>query len=198
MPAKNKRSLWFLLLVLFLLMNFAGAYWVYQYWQFPTKKAKIEKAKYKAFGVNIPTNYFIYGVDVSNYQQYIHWSAVKQMNIQHIKIDFVFIKATEGLNDVDKLFKLNWKNAAENNITKGAYHYFVATKNGKLQTEHFIKNVHLQKGDLPPVVDAENLYDQPVWLMKQRLKECLQTIQAYYKVKPIMLYVCPFLSNKSE
>jgi len=159
---------------------------LYRYWQIKAKKARAEKALYKAFGVNVPTNYLLHGIDVSNHQQYIHWPAVKQMNVQNIKIGFVFIKATEGLNDADKSFPFNWKTAAENNITKGAYHYFLATKSGKAQAANFIKTVVLQKGDLPPVVDAEDLYGQPVWLMKQRLKECLQAIEAYYKVKPII------------
>ncbi|MBA4196978.1 MAG: glycoside hydrolase [Chitinophaga sp.] len=186
MPSRKRRGLLLLFIVAFFLLNIAGGYFLYEYWQFKTKKAKAEKALYKAFGVNIPTNYLIYGIDVSNHQQYIHWPAVKQMSIQNIKIGFVFIKATEGLNDADKSFKYNWKSAVENNITKGAYHYFLATKNGKAQAENFIKNVQLKKGDLPPVVDVEDLYSQPVGLMKQRLKECLQTLEAYYKVKPII------------
>lgn len=141
---------------------------------------------YNAFGIAVPGNYTIHGIDVSAHNQKIGWKAVKQMNIKGISINFAFVKATEGLEDVDKRFSYNWQKLAEHNITKGAYLFFLATKSGKLQAENFIKTVTLQKGDLPPVVDIEELYGVKPDSMRLRLLECLQTLENHYGVKPII------------
>jgi lysozyme len=141
---------------------------------------------YNAFGIDVPGNYTIHGIDVSAHNQKIGWKAVKQMNIKGISINFAFVKATEGLEDVDKRFSYNWQKLAEHNITKGAYLFFLATKSGKLQAENFIKTVTLKKGDLPPVVDIEELYGVKPDSMKLRVLECLQTLETHYGVKPIV------------
>src|SRR5437868_10944806 len=87
--------------------------------------------KYPAFGIEIPQNYKLHGIDVSHYQRLIDWQDVKNMQVKDVKIGFVFIKATEGVEDVDEQFRRNWLKAEETGIVKGAYHYFVAGKNGK-------------------------------------------------------------------
>src|SRR4028119_106148 len=56
---------------------------------------------YREFGIPMPTHYGIHGIDVSRYQQRISWPAVKAMNVHGIRLDFAFIKATEGTNRVD-------------------------------------------------------------------------------------------------
>ena len=83
---------------------------------------------YPAFGIEIPPNYQIHGIDVSRYQQIINWEDVKEMQVKNIKIGFAFIKATEGTDRVDPQFRRNWLNAEKENIPKGAYHYFIADK----------------------------------------------------------------------
>ena len=55
------------------------------------------------------------------------------MEVDSIKIGFAFIKATEGVDNVDAQFERNWLHAGEENIPKGAYHYFVAGKSGIAQ-----------------------------------------------------------------
>ena len=141
--------------ILILLVSFAiilfGAMFYLQY----RLEKRSEQTFYKAYGIAIPNNYKMNGIDVSKYQSHIYWTSVKQMKIDSISIDFAFIKATEGLSDVDAMFKKNWLLSRQNNIPHGAYHYFIATKNGKQQAKSFIKNVKLQKGDLPPVLDVE-------------------------------------------
>ncbi len=149
-------------------------------------QAEVNFKRYEAFGIDIPVNYSIHGIDVSKHQDNIHWPAVRKMNVKGIEIGFAFIKATEGIESVDKHFAFNWKHAGLNDIPKGAYHYFLATKNGQSQAINFIKTVRLQKGDLPPVVDVEELYGVNPRQMKQELKACLQSLELYYKVKPII------------
>jgi lysozyme len=142
--------------------------------------------RYQAFGIEIPTNYAIHGIDVSKYQDVIDWESVKGMNVEGIQLQFAFIKATEGNNDRDRYFKRNWRGARDAGMTRGAYHFFIATKSGKTQAENFIKHVELQPGDLPPVLDVEQSYGVPNKKLRLRVKEWMETVKAYYGVTPIL------------
>ena len=140
---------------------------------------------YPAFGIEIPPNYTIHGIDVSRYQQLINWADVKNMQVENIKIGFAFIKATEGVDKVDAQFERNWLHAEEENIPKGAYHYFVANKSGVAQANNFIQIVKLKQGDLPPVLDVEDA-NGSVPDIQQKIKDWLQKVEEQYHVKPII------------
>ena len=153
------------------------------------KDESIRKAKfirYPAFGIDIPESYSIHGIDVSRFQSYIDWPSVKEMKVQDVRISFAFIKATEGLGNVDKQFKRNWKKAAEAGVTRGAYHFFLPTKSGKIQAQNFIKTVKLEPGDLPPVLDIEQLYGVKPEKMRKEVQDWLTIVEDYYGVKPIL------------
>ena len=62
---------------------------------------------YTAFGIDIPANYSIHGIDVSRYQQRISWPDVKAMNVQNVHIGFAFLKATEGSDMADEQYRNN-------------------------------------------------------------------------------------------
>jgi lysozyme len=156
---------------------------------------KSENTFYKAFGITIPTKFKINGIDVSKHQGYIYWASVKKMKIDSIRIDFAFIKATEGISDVDGMFKRNWEITKKNNITRGAYLYFIATKDGKQQANNYIKNVKLEKGDLPPVIDVEENYNVDKKTLQKRLSDCISTLQNKYSVKPILYSNVDFYNN---
>ncbi|MBV4357761.1 glycoside hydrolase family 25 protein [Pinibacter aurantiacus] len=143
-------------------------------------------ARYPEFGIDIPYNFTIHGIDVSKYQRDIDWAEVKAMNVDNIQIGFTFIKATEGLGNVDGYFKQNWRDAKKAEVIRGAYHFFLATKSGKAQAENFINTVQLETGDLPPVLDVEQAYGVSGDKVRQRVKEFLDTIHEYYGVMPII------------
>jgi lysozyme len=148
-----------------------------------------EKAKftrYPEFGIEIPTEYGIHGIDVSRYQDIIAWEEVKAMKVNNIQMGFTFIKATEGVGNTDPQFRRNWRKAKSNEIVRGAYHFFIATKDGKTQAEHFIRKVELEPGDLPPVLDVEQRYGVSKTQLQREVKEWLITVEAYYHVKPII------------
>jgi lysozyme len=162
------------------------------------KLIKITHAKfvrYPAFGIDIPESYEIHGIDVSKYQDYIDWPSVAEMKVNDVRIGFAFIKATEGLGNVDRQFKRNWKKAKEAGIARGAYHFFLPTKSGKIQAKNFISNVHLEPGDLPPVLDIEQLYGVKPEKMRKEVQDWLTTVEEYYKVKPIIYTYVNFYSR---
>jgi lysozyme len=147
---------------------------------------KVKIVRYPEFGIAIPENYSIHGIDVSRYQEMIVWEEVKKMKVKNIQLGFSFIKATEGADDTDPLFGRNWKKAKENGIVRGAYHFFIASKDGKLQAENFISKVELESGDLPPVLDIEQMNGVSVADLQKEAKKWLETAENYYKIKPII------------
>ncbi len=142
--------------------------------------------RYKEFGIDIPTNYEIHGIDVSKYQQDIDWDLVKQMKVKNVAIGFAFIKATEGTSMVDARFRDNMEDIKAAGIVRGAYHFFIGSKSGKLQAENFMEAVQLKKGDLPPVLDVEQANGASVLDMQQRIADWLTMIEKKYKTKPII------------
>lgn len=150
---------------------------------------------YPNFGIDLPEGYKIHGIDVSNYQGIINWSRVAAMRDKDVDIDFAFIKATEGIKSVDRRFKRNWQEAKTANVKRGAYHFFLATKSGRLQAQNFIKTVKLEPGDLPPVLDVEELYGVRPDSMRSRVASWLRTVEAAYGVKPIIYTGASFYKN---
>ena len=168
--------------IIFIIIVAAAIFGGYEWWQ--NRKAKF--VRYPAFGIPIPENYAVHGIDVSKYQQTIAWDVVKEMKVNKVDIRFAFIKATEGIGNTDPQFRRNWKKSKEAGIIRGAYHFFLATKDGREQAENFIKTVELKPGDLPPVVDVEQSYGVSNAVLKKELKEWLAIAENHYGVKPII------------
>jgi len=179
---KKKKTLgWFITLSVFaaaLFILFLAYLWY--------DSSEPEFVSYAEFGIPIPADYQIHGIDVSKYQHRISWEAVRNMQVHDIRIGFAFIKATEGKRNVDSYFKRNWEKAKEAGIVRGAYHFFIASKDGREQAEHFISKVKLESGDLPPVLDVEQTFRQPPALLRKRISDWLLAAEAYYGVKPII------------
>lgn len=156
--------------------------WTYEWWQ----GRRAAYIRYDEFGIDIPTNYTVHGIDVSKYQKLIDWSSVKAMEVDDVRISFAFIKATEGNINEDRFFARNWRKAKQANLTRGAYHFFIATKSGRTQAENFISTVEIEPGDLPPVLDVEQNFGVPSVKIRQRVKEWLSIVEEYYGVRPII------------
>lgn len=187
----NKSTGYALLFILFIAVCAMLSYWYYA-----TRKISEAKfAHYPAFGIDLPGNYEIHGIDVSRFQSFIDWPSVKRMQVKDVKIGFSFMKATEGLGNVDRQFRRNWKKAREAKMIKGAYHFFLANKSGKAQAYNFISTVNLGPGDLPPVLDVEQLYGVKPEKMRKEVKAWLQVVEEYYGVKPIIYTYATFYST---
>ncbi len=189
--AKRKQHIFrlFILLVVLVVLAATAIYYITGYLNRP------RFVRYPAFGIDIPVSFTMHGIDVSRYQDNIDWADVKAMQVQNIKIDFAFVKATEGLDGVDETFRRNWFNAKKAGIPRGAYHFFNAGKSGKAQAENFIATVSLGKGDMPPVLDVEQTNGASVTDIQQRVKDWLEMIQQHYKIKPIIYTNVDFYDN---
>jgi lysozyme len=147
---------------------------------------KAAMARYREFGIPIPSGYAIHGIDVSRYQQVINWKEVKNMEMAGVKIGFVFIKASEGETDEDRHFRRNWKKTKEQGIARGAYHYFHPQKDAAIQAYNYLDLVTLEKGDLPPVLDVEERYGASAEVLRKRIKIWLDKVELKTGVKPII------------
>ena len=150
---------------------------------------------YPGFQIEIPQGYTIHGIDVSKYQRTINWKEVGNMEVNGVKVGFAFIKATEGVGNVDEQFRRNWLKAEQENICKGAYHFFIAGKSGKKQAANYIEIVSLKKGDLPPVLDIEQAYGVSALEIKKEVSDWLMVVEKQYGVKPLIYTNIDFYKN---
>jgi lysozyme len=141
---------------------------------------------YPNFGIAIPAGYNTHGIDVSRYQKEVDWEQVSKMTDKGQKISFAIMKATEGTHLTDRYFKTNWNNISDYPLIRGAYLYFHPNKSGKAQASHFISTVDLQSGDLPPVVDIEEVNGTSKNNIKKSLQECLDELEKKFEKKPII------------
>ncbi len=130
--------------------------------------------------------YELHGIDVSHYQGNIDWKKLEEQ-----KVDFAFIKATEGSSYVDECFYQNWQDAQQTNICMGAYHFFSFDSPGEMQAAHYIETVGDLSKKLSPVIDIEyygNKIQNPPDKedVYRELGKLLADLETQYQVKPII------------
>ncbi|MGX9706747.1 glycoside hydrolase family 25 protein [Laceyella tengchongensis] len=128
--------------------------------------------------------YQVKGFDVSHHQGDIDWHMVRA---EH-DFRFVFIKATEGQDFIDKRFKENWREAKKQGLLVGAYHFFSMQSLGARQANNFIRTVPKEPDSLPPVIDVEIHLNHDRRKVHRELLVLSQRLEQHYGQKPI-LYV---------
>lgn len=128
----------------------------------------------------------LFGVDLSHYQGEIDWSKVHYIN-DSVPIAFLIIRATMGTDGLDSTFLSRWETIKSKSIIRGAYHYYRPNQHSLSQAKQFKMHVDLKPGDLPPILDIENLSTvQSVEQLKLGVKRWLDDIEAHYGVTPII------------
>ncbi len=134
-----------------------------------------------------PEGYEIHGIDISHYQGDIDWSKLKTAKIKNSPVKFILIKSTEGSNKLDENFNDNFYQARENGFIRGAYHFWSNRTSPRQQAYYFLKQVHLEDGDLPPVLDVEHKQKNKSNEEFQRdILTWLHIVEDKYHVKPII------------
>ena len=161
-------------------------------------------------GARIPPGAFIYGIDISYYQDKVEWDSLMVMtdakgrtisSITHAKdvrpVSYVLIKATEGVSMKDRMFSSHWKEAEKKNVRRGAYHFFRSSKDPLQQAGHFIETVgNLRYKDLPPVLDIETIHKG---CSREELNSkaliWLKEVESHYGRKPIVYSGASFIED---
>lgn len=133
-----------------------------------------------------PEGYNVRGIDISHYQTDIKWEKLRNASINNDPVRFVIIKATEGQELYDDDFNDNFFRAKENDFIRGAYHFFVPGVDAAKQARFYLHQVHLQPGDLPPVLDIEKDGKLPKKQLQKDVKKWLDIVEQEYGVKPIL------------
>lgn len=94
---------------------------------------------------------YIRGIDVAAWEPNINWQKVRAQEIR-----FAFIKASQA-DFTDRLFDSHWAGAKQAGVLRGAYHFLDPRVDSRIQAETFLSKVKLESGDLPPVLDLEEL-----------------------------------------
>lgn len=138
--------------------------------------------------VSYPEGFEIHGIDISHHQGKIDWAELKDRGmIDRFPVRFIMIKATEGATQTDENFKDNFYQAREYGFTRGAYHFYSVHTPARAQAEHFLRQVKLENGDLPPVLDVEHKpKNQTDNEFKASVLEWLDIVEKHYHVKPIL------------
>lgn len=135
------------------------------------------------------------GIDISRYQPEIDWSAVAGSGVQ-----FCFIKATEGGQDVDPLFKEHWDEAAKAGLLRGAYHFFRPQAPVAAQLDVFTRTLGpLETGDLRPALDFEGASGwtgMPPARRTQLALSMLEGVENRLGVTPVV-YMSPWFASQN-
>lgn len=124
------------------------------------------------------------GIDVSKFQGNIDWKRVaNDKNIQ-----FVYIKASEGVSSVDSRYHENFKQAKKAGLRVGSYHFFLGWKPAKDQFDNFKRSVNKSQQDLIPMVDVELTGNKTISreVLQQRLDEFMQLVKEEYGKYPLL------------
>ena len=135
-----------------------------------------------------PEGYEIHGIDISHYQGNINWDRLRSNAlIDGCPLRFIIVKATEGSSRIDPNFADNFYQVREYGFIRGAYHFWSIRSSARSQAYFFLKKVHLENGDLPPVLDIEHKpTKQSVEDFQRDVLTWLHIVEDKYKVKPII------------
>lgn len=170
------------LFALSLLMAFAYAAWHYRYAIYKRVWPAVQQYRPS----KIPQGFEVHGIDVSRYQGRVDWASLGKVNRVY-PVSFVIMRATMGSLGEDREFPRNWEETGDRGLIRGAYHYYNPNQNSTLQAENFILTVDLKTGDLPPVLDIEELSTvQSEEQLILGVRNWLGLVENHYGVKPVI------------
>lgn len=128
------------------------------------------------------------GLDVSHHSGEVDW-----LQIENEGYTFVYLKASEGVDDPDPLFAQHWRALESRDLLRGAYHFYVTEDDPEAQAKLFLSQVvDLKPGDLPPVVDIEVLGHGTTGDLSRRLQRFLDIVEDELGVTPVIYTTAKF------
>jgi lysozyme len=148
-------------------------------------------------GGRAPESYPVHGIDVAKYQTSVDWAKARANGV-----NFAFIKATEGGDRVDEMFRDHWRGAGRAGVKRGAYHFFYHCRPAIEQARWFITHVPKTAGALPPVLDMEWTPFSPTCTIRRTPEDIrrdadifIRAVASHYGQRPIVYTSIDFFED---
>jgi lysozyme len=154
-------------------------------------RKRFRDAKPINFGSSSPHKLAVHGVDVSRWQGNVDWAKLRSQGA-----NFAYIKATDGGDHLDPMFRKNWRAAKAAGLKRGAYHFFYWCRTAGEQADWFIRNVPKEADALPPVIDVEwngesSCKRRPSRAkVQEKMQVFMDKLERHYGQRPI-IYTAP-------
>lgn len=144
-------------------------------------------------------NKSMFGIDVSHHNGIIDWKTAATKNSP--KVDFVYIKCSEGANGKDNMFLKNVKGCKDNNLKWGPYHFATwnlkpVERDAAQEAQFFLSQIQISgKPDMPAILDIESNVAIPY--TKAEMVAYIKTFTDIFKAAgyPIGIYGSPGFLN---
>ncbi|MFT3765922.1 MAG: GH25 family lysozyme [Minicystis sp.] len=127
------------------------------------------------------------GIDVSEFQGNIDWSAVRASGRA-----FAFIRVADGAGYIDPKFATNWSKAKAAGVARGVYQFFRPGQDGTAQANVLLQHLGGDIGEIAPVVDVEVSDGVSPGTLNTHLAQWIARIQQATGKTPI-IYTSPGL-----
>lgn len=132
----------------------------------------------------------IHGIDLSHYQGSVFWETVGES-----KMAYVYLKATEGGNNIDSKYKENIDLAHRYGLKVGSYHFYRPKIPQQTQLENFMAQCRPGDQDLLPMIDIETRSGLSKEAFTDSLFTFLNLVEKAYKQKPLLYTGANFYDN---
>ena len=133
----------------------------------------------------------IHGIDLSHYQGNVFWEAIGD----NAKMSYVYLKATEGGDNIDNKYVENIDLAHRYGLKVGSYHFFRPKVNLTKQLQNFMAQCRPGNQDLIPMLDIETKSGLPTEEFCDSLFKFINLMEKAYKQKPLLYTFANFYDH---
>ncbi len=133
----------------------------------------------------------VHGIDLSHYQGNVFWETVGENS----KMAYVYLKATEGGNNVDSKYAQNIDLAHRYGLKVGSYHFYRPKVEQEKQLGNFMAQCRPGDQDLIPMIDIETKSGLGTDEFCDSLFKFIHLVEKAYKQKPLLYTFTNFYNN---
>jgi lysozyme len=133
----------------------------------------------------------IHGIDLSHYQGDVFWETVGD----NTKMAYVYLKASEGGDNIDSKYKVNIDLAHRYGLKVGSYHFYRPKINQEQQLHNFMAQCRPGDQDLLPMIDIETKSGLQTEEFCDSLFKFLHLVEKVYRQKPLLYTFANFYDH---
>ena len=124
----------------------------------------------------------IHGIDISHYQGDVFWEIIGE----NTRMAYVYIKAIEGGDRIDKRYENNLRVAHSHGLKVGSYHFYRPKTPQEKQLQNFATQCLRSEQDLVPMIDVETTAGLSDSAFCDSLFRFLELVERHYRQKPLI------------